>query len=208
MSLSQNPLTGAGVRVFPHRGLKTRTASWTARGVWAVRPPGEAPSGPVAAGWVDGVAEAVAPSPVGAQAVMSVAAWAEAASNVVAEELMGIRPASPGFFRSPYLDFSNSAAVPSTTQGYTHTDETGSYRLLMNPWWTSRSMKHVLISQNPGEPFFSRNACSILVRFSPNFRACFLMASAAASGLRAKTAWTIGRCIPAGCIHQCSGPTA
>jgi hypothetical protein len=29
---------------------------------------------------------------------MSVAAWAEAASNVVAEELMGIRPASPGFF--------------------------------------------------------------------------------------------------------------
>jgi hypothetical protein len=84
VSLYQNPLTGGGGRVFPHRRLKTGTASGADRGVSAVRFPREAPSGPVAVGWVDGVVEAVAPFPAGAQAIRP-AAWAEAASAADAE---------------------------------------------------------------------------------------------------------------------------
>jgi len=53
--------------------------------VSAARSPREAPSGPVAAGGVDGAVEAVAPPPAGAQAVTSAAACAEAASTAAAE---------------------------------------------------------------------------------------------------------------------------
>ena len=71
--------------------------------MWAARSPREAPSGPVAAERVDGVAEAVAPCPAGVQAVTSAAACAEAASPAAAEYVMVIR--TPFSWRRSTDDF-------------------------------------------------------------------------------------------------------